>query len=194
MRISAKADKDYPLVARLIFWAQRKKYGETLLSSKLWGRSPKVLCGLQVLYRTLDRKGSPIEPSLRTLIGVRVSQINHCNFCMDIGEALLKQRGVPTDKVLALASHDQSPLFSERERAALTYAEIMTTSNNRVDDGLFTRLREHFNDDAIVELTALIAYQNMTSKFNAALDVPSQGFCNLPPSHGALSRVLPKSI
>ncbi len=41
-------------------------------------------------------------------------------------------------------------------------------------------LKEHFDDDAIVELTALIAYQNMSSKFNAALGVPAQGFCTLP--------------
>jgi alkylhydroperoxidase family enzyme len=43
------------------------------------------------------------------------------------------------------------------------------------------KLRRHFDDDAIVELTGLIAFQNLSSKFNSALDVPSQGFCQLPP-------------
>jgi alkylhydroperoxidase family enzyme len=45
---------------------------------------------------------------------------------------------------------------------------------------LFERIRTHFNDDAIVELTGLIAFQNMSSKFNSALDLPAQGLCKLP--------------
>jgi alkylhydroperoxidase family enzyme len=49
-----------------------------------------------------------------------------------------------------------------------------------VTDELIARLREFFDDDGIVELTGLIAFQNLSSKFNSALDVPSQGFCRLP--------------
>jgi len=51
---------------------------------------------------------------------------------------------------------------------------------------MIARLEEHFDDDAIVELTGLIAFQNMSSKFNAALGVPPQGFCRIPgPSDAA---------
>ncbi len=50
----------------------------------------------------------------------------------------------------------------------------------QVTDELMTRLQHHFDDDAIVELTGLIAFQNLSSKFNSALDVPPQGFCKLP--------------
>jgi alkylhydroperoxidase family enzyme len=57
----------------------------------------------------------------------------------------------------------------------------MTRSDLGVDDALFARLKDHFDDDAIIELTAIIAYQNMSSKFNAALGVPAQGFCRTPP-------------
>ncbi|MFN7085220.1 MAG: carboxymuconolactone decarboxylase family protein [Burkholderiales bacterium] len=67
-------------------------------------------------------------------------------------------------------------LYRSRERAALAYAETVTESSRRVGDALFARLRQHFSDQEIVELTALIAYQNMSSKFNAALGVPAQGF------------------
>ena len=85
------------------------------------------------------------------------------------------------DKVLALAEYETNPAFSEKERAALAYAEAMTRSDRRVDDAIFRRLHAQFPDDAIIELTAVIAYQNMSSKFNAALDVPPQGFCPTPP-------------
>ena len=59
----------------------------------------------------------------------------------------------------------------------------MTRSDQRVQDDMIERLRGHFDDDGIVELTALIAFQNMSSKFNSALGVPAQGFCKLPPLH-----------
>lgn len=64
-----------------------------------------------------------------------------------------------------------------REKAALAYAEAMTYSGWRTEPALIARLRQYFSDDAIIELTALITYQNLSSKFNAALGVPAQGFC-----------------
>jgi alkylhydroperoxidase family enzyme len=64
----------------------------------------------------------------------------------------------------------------------LTYAEAMTDSRRQVDDAMIARLRTFFDEDGIVELTGLIAFQNLSSKFNAALDVEPQGFCKMPPS------------
>jgi hypothetical protein len=90
------------------------------------------------------------------------------------------KRGASMEKIVALSSWRSSALFSERERAALDYAEAVTRSDVQVDEGEFERLREHFDDDAIVELTGLIAFQNLSSKFNSALGVPPQGFCRLP--------------
>jgi hypothetical protein len=52
---------------------------------------------------------------------------------------------------------------------------------NRVDDELRARLQAYWSGDDLVELTGLIAFQNLSSKFNAALDVPAQGFCRVPP-------------
>ena len=62
---------------------------------------------------------------------------------------------------------------------ALEYAEAMTRTGERIDDALFARLREHFDDAQIVELTAGIAMENMRSKMNPALQIASQGFCLL---------------
>lgn len=190
MRISEKPIREYPFFVRLIMWAQKKKYGEALLPARMWGRSPKLLYGLQVLYRALDRKNSPIEPLLRTLINVRVSQINDCAFCIDIGSALSLKRGGSMEKIKALqdiSNKDfnreqvsQDHLFSERELTALVYADAMTNSNKKVDDNIFENLKSQFNEDEIIELTALIGYQNLSSKFNAALNIPSQGFCLIP--------------
>jgi alkylhydroperoxidase family enzyme len=74
----------------------------------------------------------------------------------------------------------ESNVFSAAERAALEYAEAVTITDRHVSDETMAKLKQHFDDDAIVELTGLIAFQNLSSKFNSALDVPAQGFCRVP--------------
>lgn len=177
MRISVKPNSDYTFFAKVIFWAQKQKYGESLLPSKIWGRSPRLLYGLQAFYRAIDRKSSPLEPALRSLINVKVSQINSCDFCVDISSSLLLKRGISLEKISAMSQFSSSDLFSEKEKVALSYAEAVTRCDTIIDDDLFKNVGKFFNDDEIVELTGLIAYQNLSSKFNAALKIPSQGFC-----------------
>ena len=58
----------------------------------------------------------------------------------------------------------------------------MTITDRGVDDALMARVRRHFDDDATVELTGLVAFQNLSSKFSSALGVAPQGFCRLPGS------------
>ncbi len=77
--------------------------------------------------------------------------------------------------MLAIDDYATSSLFTERERLALSYADAMTITGREVDDALFAALREAFDDDTLVELTATIAWENASSKFNRALRVPSQG-------------------
>lgn len=83
-------------------------------------------------------------------------------------------------KVADLSSWCDSSAFSQLERVALEYAERMTYTGQKVDDSLFARLKDHFSEPQIVELTAAIALENFRSKFNPALGVESQGFCVLP--------------
>ena len=82
--------------------------------------------------------------------------------------------GVTYEKILALADYETSPLYTEAERVALRYADSMTITGREVTDELFAFLREFYDDDAIVELTEIIAWENASSKFNRALRIPSQ--------------------
>ena len=180
VRIPEKPLSTYPWFLRPFFWNQRRKYGQVLVPGLLWGRVPKLFMAVATLYGVLDRRGSPLDPALRSLITVRVSQMNWCRFCVDLNSATLAARAGSMARVEALEGWRESSLFDAKERAALDYAEAMTDSNRRVTDELFVRLREFFDEDAIVELTGLIAFQNLSAKFNSALDVPPQGFCRLP--------------
>jgi alkylhydroperoxidase family enzyme len=84
------------------------------------------------------------------------------------------------EKLAAVMTWRDSTLFSEAERVALEYAERITYTDQKVDDALFARLKQHYNEAQIVELTAAIALENFRSKFNPTLGVESQGFCVIP--------------
>jgi len=84
------------------------------------------------------------------------------------------------EKVEKLDQWKESDLFDDVEKLVLEYTEAVTYSDRQVSDELMERLKKIFSEDEIVELTGLIAFQNLSSKFNSALDVPPQGFCKLP--------------
>ncbi len=143
-----------------------------------WARVPPLYLAFAGFYAAIERKGSLLEPSLRSLVQARISQLNECAFCVDINSMLAAERAGSMDKALAVAEWRQNALYNPRERLALEYAEAVTAT--RVNDELSHRVIAEFGEDAMVELTGLAAFQNMSAKFNAALDIPAQGFCRLP--------------
>jgi len=184
MRINEKPVDQYPWYLRPFFWNQKRKYGQVLKPALIWARVPKLFSAVAILYGVLDRGSSPIDPVLRSLITVRVSQINWCLFCVDINSSVLAKRTGSMEKVEALEHWQESELFDEKEKTVLQYVEAMTYSDQQVNNDLMNKLREYFDQDEIVELTGLIAFQNLSSKFNSALDVPAQGFCRFPGKEG----------
>lgn len=84
------------------------------------------------------------------------------------------QLGVSDEKIAALPNYATSDHYNEVERTSLEFADAMTITGREVSDELFARLRKFYGEDALVELTATIAWENASSKFNRALRVPSQ--------------------
>jgi alkylhydroperoxidase family enzyme len=84
------------------------------------------------------------------------------------------------EKLSDVLAWRDSKLFTPMERAALEYAERITTTGQKVDDALFAELKKHFTEAEIVELTAAIAMENFRSKFNPPLGIEAQGFCMIP--------------
>jgi alkylhydroperoxidase family enzyme len=86
--------------------------------------------------------------------------------------------GIPRTKLAALASYATRPEFSARERAVLEFAEQIIRDDQEVSGECFERLRRHFTDPEIVELTFIIGYQTFASKFAKAFQLAPQGFSN----------------
>ena len=89
------------------------------------------------------------------------------------------QAGATDDKIRQVPTWRDSELFSAMEKDALEYAEKMTITGEKISDELWGRLRGHFTEAQLVELTAAVALENFRSKFNVPLGVEAQGFCVL---------------
>jgi alkylhydroperoxidase family enzyme len=100
---------------------------------------------------------------------------------MDINSSRGMSHGLAFEKLQALGSFRDSPLFSESERAALAFAEAVTATPTAVTDEVFVPLRRHYTTAQIVELAATIAVEHFRAKFNTALGIQAQGLCVLPP-------------
>jgi AhpD family alkylhydroperoxidase len=179
MHVSAPTVEQLPWLQRLLLRRQLRRYGQALVPALVWARVPMLHAALTGFYVALERRRSPLPPALRSLVQVRVSQINHCAFCVDLNTALAAERASNADKALAVNRWRDDARFDAPERAALEYAEAITVTGAQVDAALIVRLREHFDEAGLIELTALIAFQNLSSKFNAALDIPAQGLCRV---------------
>lgn len=95
---------------------------------------------------------------------------------MDIRHAVGVKVGVPEEKLADILTYRESPWFDERERAALEFCERITRDDLEVSDACLARLREHFSEPEVVELTFIIGYQTFASKFAKAFRLAPQNF------------------
>jgi AhpD family alkylhydroperoxidase len=178
--IEPKPLAQYPWYLRWFFRRQARKYGETLSPSWLWGRQPALFAGMLALLGVFQRRRFAVDAALRSLVSARVAQLNGCEFCVDLNAYNLLKAVGSADKAAQVHDWRNNSLYSELERAALDYAETMTDITQRVQPAQIAALRRHFDDDGIVALTAWIAFQNLSAKFNAALGAEDNGLCQLP--------------
>jgi AhpD family alkylhydroperoxidase len=115
-----------------------------------------------------------LEESLQNLIKLRVSQINGCAYCIDMHWKDLKAAGESEQRLYGLDAWEESPYYTERERAALTWAESVTNiQEGHVPDGVFERVKEFFNDKELADLTLAVTAINSWNRLSiAARTVP----------------------
>jgi len=143
----------------------------------LLSRAPKAM-GLFTAVGKFETKGVHLGKELHYSIAMFVSGINGCGFCLDFGRMMAVKDNMSMEKFNALPTYRTSPLFSDKDRAALAYVEEMT-QNKQVTDGTFDELREYFNDRDIVEITLLTAIQNFENLVNIPLGIGSDGLCSI---------------
>jgi len=164
------------LLARIAAIMMRRQLGKVITPARvIYNRVPRMY-NLSWQLVKLQREGLELEPELRLLVQVWVAMVNRCTFCVDIAKAMAVQEHIPLDKFHALPEWRTSPLFSDRERAALAYADE-ATRNKKVEDATFATLRKHFSERQIVEITFLNALENFYNLMNLPLGIEDDGLC-----------------
>jgi uncharacterized peroxidase-related enzyme len=132
---------------------------------------PEIMATAEAHMRSVFSTGT-VDPRLKEMLAVRVSQINDCMYCCASHTALAKQLGASEELLDAMYNIDQHrEMFTPAERAALALAERMTTDAHGVDEDVWADLQANFDDGQIVELAAVIGLFNYFNCFNDALRV-----------------------
>jgi 4-carboxymuconolactone decarboxylase len=166
--------KGGPLV-RFGNWYVRRKYGREVGVTEVMARSRSNAIGYAVLEFWHER-AHKLDPRIKDLAATKVATIVGCQFCIDIGSYLSRKAGATEEQLRDFHNYRTSAAFSEEEKVAMEYAEQMTQQNVQISDELFSRLREQFDDEQLVELTMAIAVENLRARFNNALDIAPAGF------------------
>ena len=175
MRLTPIEHPRNPFV-RLMYAATRRQFGRAITPLKvIFARLPRTIGAQLGIYAGLA-KGLGIEPELQLLLQHHVAALNGCAFCEDIGRATAVQWRVPLEKIDAASAWRTSPLFTDRERAALRYVEEATRTK-RASDETFAALRAHFDERQIVAITWLNAVENYFNLLNGPLGIESDGLC-----------------
>jgi AhpD family alkylhydroperoxidase len=121
--------------------------------------APAAYQALSALESYVRKSG--IDPKLLQLVKVRASQINGCAYCIHMHSHDARARGESEDRLLLLSAWRESPLYSERERAALAWTEALTLiSETHAPDDVYDDLRRHYSEEEIVNLSVAVAMIN----------------------------------
>jgi len=169
--------------------------GSGLEPFEIWAHQPKMMFGMGKFNQAV-RKGKSVDERLKNLVELKGAQMIGCEFCVDLGSAICRNSGFSDEELLALAHYRQGDVFTEREKLALDYTVAVMRTPVEVTDVLFDRMKEHFSDGQLVEITALLTLVNL-DRFNAAFGIGSAGFSDgmvcvvpdRPAANPALARI-----
>ncbi|WP_374370597.1 carboxymuconolactone decarboxylase family protein [Dongia sp.] len=129
-----------------------------------WQANPNAMQAMLALQKRVS--AGPLEFSLQELVKTRASQINGCAYCLDMHTKDARKAGESEARLYLLNAWRESPLYSERERAALAWTEALTNlAQTRAPDADYALLQEHFTPEEQVELTLLIVTINGWNRF-----------------------------
>jgi AhpD family alkylhydroperoxidase len=166
------------LMMRVAYWMTRRKFGKVITPLKVVSaRVPKSLRVTYEIAKMMER-GFSLDKELQLLLHAHISEVNQCQFCIDIAQAVALREGGSLKKFKKLARYREDPVFSAAERAALAYVEEVSQTKT-AGDATFADLRLHFSDQQIAEITLLNALENYYNLINRPLEIESDGLCAL---------------
>jgi len=127
-----------------------------------------AMIGLETYLARQSRREDGVDKPLMELVKIRVSQINQCAYCLDMHTKDARALGETEQRIYALSAWRETPFFTDRERAALAWAEANTLSPQGVSQQLFEEVREYFSEAQLANLTLAIATINAWNRFGVS--------------------------
>ncbi len=174
-----------PLV-RFAYRSSRRTLGRDVDPIGVYAHTPRLMLGYGA-FEKATAKEQRVDERLKALAETKAAAVVNCEFCCDIASSIAREAGVTEAQLLALPRYRESDEFTVLEKLVLEYATAMSRTPTSVNDELFAALREHFDERQMVELTNVIALENMRARFNSAFDMTPAGFsdglvCAVPES------------
>ena len=171
----------------------RKLLGDVPEPAEVMWHNRPVVMSVSAFGRRVH-KWDQLDPNLKSFAHMAVAALVGCSWCLDFGYFHTHNEGLDEAKAREVPRWRESPVFTSLERDVMDYAEAMSETPPRVTDEQSARLLEQLGAPAMVELTAVVGFANLTTRSNTALGIEAQGFskaCELPLAHA--SRQYPRS-
>jgi alkylhydroperoxidase family enzyme len=182
-RLPGVSDREAGLGTKIAFFFVKRRFvqmtgrrSETMLDPlRMYAHIPKLLSG----YGRLEQAAAKVhllDLRHRALAELKAATTVRCEYCIDLGSRIAHDWGLTDEDLLALPKYRSASCFSEVDKLVLDYATAMSRTPVEVSDELFDALRAHFDVPQMVELTAIIALENMRARSNLAFGIGSAGF------------------
>ncbi|MFS0897641.1 carboxymuconolactone decarboxylase family protein [Mycolicibacterium litorale] len=172
------------LLTKLLYRVAKHRFGEVPEPFAVAAHHPRLMVA-NVVHEGLLQSGSTVLPAaVRELAVFWTARTVGCSWCVDFGAMLQRLDGLDVERLTDIDDYATSPRYSDDERAAIAYADAMTTDPHTVTDEQVADLRRRFGDAGVIELTYQIGVENMRARMYAALGITEQGFstdaCRVP--------------
>jgi alkylhydroperoxidase family enzyme len=170
------------IVYRLAEWYSRRSWGVVADPLAAMGHNPRVLM-TDARFETSLKRWNKLDRTLKALAEMTSAVSIGCSWCVDFGYWSSTNEGVDQVKLRDVPRWRDSDVYTDLERQVMAYAEAMTSTPPSVTDEMVAGLRRELDDAELVELTMMVAVENVRSRFNSALGLTSQGFkdrCEIP--------------
>jgi AhpD family alkylhydroperoxidase len=182
-RLDPVPDRDATLGTKIAYFFVKRRFtamtgrapASMLDPLRVYAHIPKLLSG----YGRLEQAVAGLElvdRRHRALAELKAATTTRCEYCIDLGSAVARGWGLSDDEILALPNFRAAACFSDVDKLVLEYATAMSRTPVEVSDELFAALRRHFDTKQMVELTHVIALENLRARFNLALGIGAAGF------------------
>lgn len=182
-RLPEVSDRDAGLGTKIAYYFMKRQFkrlagreSEDMLGPiRVYAHIPKLLAGYGKLEQAVA-KVHLLDLRHRALAELKAATTTRCEYCIDLGSRISRDWGLTDEELLALPKYRTASCFSDVDRLLLDYAAAMSRTPVDVSDELFNALREHFDVPQMVELTHIVALENLRARFNLALGIGSAGF------------------